>query len=770
MKSDKQKPDGNEKDAEEVLFFEPEGTDFGPKEQLDFACAVVRALKLKPNLRNMADRTPGRLAETKPFCRTLELFFVYCTQTLGMSPQDLETAAGGKSSRDKTSKEAYKALLRAGQTYLKERYADLSAQADCAGRTEEIRTRVIQPFLSQARQRNFLFGLVPPGLYQKYWNVRMDPDSKELFLLLLLRDKPDLFYSRVKPHLHLKKVYRDIWLRANREDPTEWLFRNSEWEGFAPDEAFEEATKTLFLQTVDQARLIDLFIKLTRAPKKAAAVLDRVEKEKNLNSRILEKIPEKVIDLYPHARSIRRHFVLHLGPTNSGKTHDAIGALGRAESGLYLGPLRLLAYEQFAYLNDQCCPCSLRTGEEYREVPGARHQASTVEMFNPTQYYDVVVIDEAQMLEDQSRGAGWTAAVLGAYSPLIHVCAAPAARDKLVFMIEACGDTYEIVEHERLVPLELEEEIVHFPREIRQGDACVVFSKRDLYAAKEALAKYQRASLIYGDLPYDVRENEARRFQSGETQIIIATDAIGMGLNLPIRRIVFLTSEKYDGVTQRDLRVEEVKQISGRAGRFGQYPVGRVACISADDLMVVKNAFWGHERPVESAYVDFPTILLDLPASLSDLLRRWDEIPVEEGFTRVRKERELKLCEMLEQKSGDKELIYRFICMPFDERSQSLFALWMFLFDCERTGEKVTLGKVRNIFGGTMRAEGGVSELEVSHKMFDLYGYYCLHFSHEEEMEEIALWRGRISTRLIELLKTGRAGLKGRRTERRPRR
>ena len=70
MKSDKQKPDGNEKAAEEVLFFEPEGTDFGPKEQLDFACAAVRALKLKPNLRNMADRTPGRLAETKPFCRT----------------------------------------------------------------------------------------------------------------------------------------------------------------------------------------------------------------------------------------------------------------------------------------------------------------------------------------------------------------------------------------------------------------------------------------------------------------------------------------------------------------------------------------------------------------------------------------------------------------------------------------------------------------------------------------------------------------------------
>ena len=78
----------------------------------------------------------------------------------------------------------------------------------------------------------------------------------------------------------------------------------------------------------------------------------------------------------------------------------------------------------------------------------------------------------------------------------------------------------------------------------------------------------------YGALPYDVRRNEVKRYMAGETDVVVATDAIGMGLNLPIKRIVFLKTSKFDGVQLRDLTYSEVKQISGRAGRYGMFDEG----------------------------------------------------------------------------------------------------------------------------------------------------------------------------------------------------
>ena len=97
---------------------------------------------------------------------------------------------------------------------------------------------------------------------------------------------------------------------------------------------------------------------------------------------MLQHIPADYIDLYPEARGMRRRFVLHIGPTNSGKTHDAMEALRAAGGGCYLGPLRLLAYEQFEQMNRDGYPCSLLTGEERSDVPGALFTASTIEMLN----------------------------------------------------------------------------------------------------------------------------------------------------------------------------------------------------------------------------------------------------------------------------------------------------------------------------------------------------------------------------------------------------
>ena len=108
--------------------------------------------------------------------------------------------------------------------------------------------------------------------------------------------------------------------------------------------------------------------------------------------------------MYPAARSRKRRFILHIGPTNSGKTYEAIEALKKADSGIYLGPLRLLAYEQYTRLNRDGIPCNLVTGEEEAFIPFAQHRASTVEMLPLDEEYDCAVIDEAQMVGDSSRG------------------------------------------------------------------------------------------------------------------------------------------------------------------------------------------------------------------------------------------------------------------------------------------------------------------------------------------------------------------------------
>ena len=132
-------------------------------------------------------------------------------------------------------------------------------------------------------------------------------------------------------------------------------------------------------------RLLEKNPGLIRMQKKADAALER---EKRIRAALLDAIPERYCDLYPLARQMHRHFFLHLGPTNSGKTYEGVQRLHGARRGLYLGPLRLLAAEQFEALNLADVPCSLVTGEEQIRVPFSRVQSSTVEMADLKTRYD----------------------------------------------------------------------------------------------------------------------------------------------------------------------------------------------------------------------------------------------------------------------------------------------------------------------------------------------------------------------------------------------
>ena len=104
--------------------------------------------------------------------------------------------------------------------------------------------------------------------------------------------------------------------------------------------------------------------------------------------------------------------------------------------------------------------------------------------------------------------------------------------------------------------------------------------------------------MVYGNLSPEVRREEARRFREGETEILIATDAIAMGMNLPIKTLLFSKAEKFDGVTQRNLFASEVHQISGRAGRYGLNEEGYVGALNPETLKIVKKNFYKQAKEI----------------------------------------------------------------------------------------------------------------------------------------------------------------------------
>lgn len=285
------------------------------------------------------------------------------------------------------------------------------------------------------------------------------------------------------------------------------------------------------------------------------------------------------LDAYPEsflAASRPRRIIAVLGPTNSGKTYDAFVRLAQASSGVYLGPLRLLALEAHLRLNEEFkAPCSLLTGEDRREVEGARLTASTIEMLKVDQAVEVAVIDEIQMLHDPDRGWAWTQAVVGVNAQEIWVLGALSAEPAIRSLAHRLGVPLEVRYKDRKHPLKvaaqaLADSPVLALEQAQPGDAWVVFSRRAALALRdEFLARGRKVACIYGMLTPEVREREAARFAQGEAEILVATDAIGMGLNLPIQRIVFTSISKFNGQEVQELSIPLIQQIGGRAGRYG---------------------------------------------------------------------------------------------------------------------------------------------------------------------------------------------------------
>ncbi|XP_037282559.2 suv3 RNA helicase [Rhipicephalus microplus] len=329
---------------------------------------------------------------------------------------------------------------------------------------------------------------------------------------------------------------------------------------------------------------------------------------------------QKISDLrhpgnwYPEARAIQRKVIFHAGPTNSGKTHAALESFHNSSTGLYCGPLKMLAVEVFQKTNEKGTPCDLVTGEERRCVlpdgEPAPHVACTVEMAAVHTPYDVAVIDEIQMMRDPQRGWAWTRALLGLAAKELHLCGEAAAVGLVRNLLSSLGEELEVRKYKRLTQLTIENRALESLEKIQPGDCVVCFNKSDIYQVSLQIERQGlECAVIYGGLPPGTKLAQAQKFNdpSHPCKVLVATDAIGMGLNLSIGRVIFYSLVKPSlnerGERQMDtISTSQALQIAGRAGRYGsRYEVGRATTMKPQDLPALKQILGASVEQIEAA-------------------------------------------------------------------------------------------------------------------------------------------------------------------------
>ena len=476
-----------------------------------------------------------------------------------------------------------------------------------------------------------------------------------------------------------------------------------------------------------------------------------------VKNKIMELVPARPEMEFAEVRELARHFILHIGPTNSGKTFQALERLRQAKNGTYLGPLRLLALEVYEQMHGAGVPCTMRTGQECIEEENSRVTASTIEMADFDENYDIAVIDEAQLVADTDRGHSWTKAILGLRAEEIHICMSPAAEQVVCHLIQLCDDTFEVRRYERKTELVCEDRPFAFPDDVQEGDALIAFSKKSVLDVAGRLEEAGIASsVIYGSLPPEIRRRQTRMFNEGMTKVAVATDAIGMGLNLPVRRIVFMQTDKFDGVSRRPLRIPEVKQIAGRAGRFGIYDKGCVSALGERELEYIRTLYRADEEPLTEVNLGFPQVLLDIDAPLDELMKIWYSVTPSEPFVKENIDEALYLYEQAKRYKNqidgfeNKHLIYKMITCPIDIKDRRVVMLW--LDYCRTYTADVSLEKPAFY----RDRKGGIAQYETYYKQLDLYYQFSRRMQKELDEEWLAKQREKTEMRIMSYLTRGK--------------
>ncbi|MBN9269764.1 MAG: helicase, partial [Mesorhizobium sp.] len=254
-----------------------------------------------------------------------------------------------------------------------------------------------------------------------------------------------------------------------------------------------------------------------------------------------------------------------LGPTNTGKTHLAIERMVAHDTGVIGLPLRLLAREVYTRVCEKvgANKVALVTGEEKIQPPGARYSVCTVEAMPRETDAAFVAIDEVQLAGDLERGHIFTDRILhlrGRQETLLLGAAT------MHGILQKLLKGVSVVTRPRLSHLAYagSKKLTRLPRRT----AIVAFSADEVYAIAELIRRQQGgAAVVLGALSPRTRNAQVEIFQSGDVDYLVATDAIGMGLNLDLDHVAFAQNRKFDGYQYRNLTAAELGQIAGRAGR-----------------------------------------------------------------------------------------------------------------------------------------------------------------------------------------------------------
>jgi len=280
-----------------------------------------------------------------------------------------------------------------------------------------------------------------------------------------------------------------------------------------------------------------------------------------------------------------------LGPTNTGKTFLAIEIMLSFESGMIGFPLRLLAREVYDKIIQKIDPkkVALITGEEKIIPSNAKYFLCTVESMPIDKNLEFVAVDEIQMCSDNERGHIFTDRLLNLRGEKLTMFMGSSTIKKLISKLD---EDVEFINKERLSKLTY---VGHKKiSRIKRKSAIIAFSAEEVYAIAELIKRQKGgAAIVMGSLSPKTRNAQVNLYQSGDVDYLVATDAIGMGINMDLDNVYFSNLKKYDGKKLRRLNLAEIGQISGRAGRYlndGVFGItGDCEKINAEEINLIEN-------------------------------------------------------------------------------------------------------------------------------------------------------------------------------------
>ncbi|MDC0150722.1 DEAD/DEAH box helicase [Candidatus Pelagibacter sp.] len=320
-----------------------------------------------------------------------------------------------------------------------------------------------------------------------------------------------------------------------------------------------------------------------------------------------------------------------LGPTNTGKTHLAIETMLSFDSGMIGFPLRLLAREVYDKVikKSGLDKVALITGEEKIIPPNAKYFLCTVESMPIEKYLDFVAIDEIQMCADHERGHIFTDRLLNMRGNKLTMFM---GSNTIRGIISKLDDDIEFINRNRLSKLSYagHKKISR----INRKTAIIAFSAEEVYAIAELIRRQKGgAAIVMGSLSPKTRNAQVELYQSGDVDFLVATDAIGMGINMDLDHVYFSNLKKFDGKKLRKLNLAEIGQIAGRAGRYlndGNFGItGQCKEINAEEVELLENHKF---EEIQSLFWRNSNLNFNNPSAL---IKSLDEKPSEKWLRKI---------------------------------------------------------------------------------------------------------------------------------------